>query len=314
MKKIIVTNEEILQFDPMVHKIIKDEILQYWASGLSVYSTRNEQIIGRLGMSFEDLMQFGRLLVHKQIVWFKQNGLDENGKPKKAKLSTLMYQYLRNKFMSLSKSHSSRKSGGPVVNVEENRQSLQKYIDAFSFRKKIKTNKEILKETIKCPKEVIKMIEKQASNDKLLQLAKKILLDLESVSHVSYEDIGNFAAASNSLNPEEQLSVKEEVEDRIRNYCDKRDMDMLSLTDYLKRNNRSTRPQFLPKGHITVLMKLAKEQGIQSQRQLAQEMGIGMTTLSNIIRGRSRGTQNFRDSLEKKFNKPFDDLMKVVSE
>ena len=309
-----VTNEEILRFDPMVHKIIKQEILQYWASGVAVYSKKNEATIGRLGMSFDDLMQFGRLLVFKQIKWFNEYGLNpKTGLPYNAKLSTLMHQYLRNKFMSLSKSFASKKSGGQVVNVEENRRSIQKFIDDFSYRKKVQTNQKLLTDAIKCPKEVIKLIERQESNDKLFQLSRKILIEMESISHVSYEDICTFAAASNTLSPEGHLLVKEEVEDRIADYCEKKNMDVLSLNDYLKRG-KSTKPVFLPKGQTTRLMKLANERGINSQRQLAQELGIGMTTLSNIIRGRSRGTSNFRNNLEEMFNRSFDDLMQVIND
>jgi transcriptional regulator with XRE-family HTH domain len=59
-------------------------------------------------------------------------------------------------------------------------------------------------------------------------------------------------------------------------------------------------------------MVLARKSGIKSQRELAGQLGIGMTTLSNILRGRSRGTAALREKMEKRFGQSFDELIQTV--
>lgn len=312
--KVEVTSKEVLQFDPMVHQVIKQEILQYWGNRAAVYSTRNEVLIGRLGMSFDDLMQYGREIVFKQIKWFKKHGVDpKTGKPKDAKMSTLLFGHLRKKFMSLSKSAACKKNGGLIINVETSRQNIQSFIDRFDNSTNITTNKNKLREALMHVKTAQKLVSKRTSNKQLLKFAQETLLELTNVSHVNYDDVSDLSWVNKQMTPESSLLVKEEIDMRIKNYCEKNDLDSITVQNYVKRC-KYTPPSFLTKGKITTLMKMARKKGIKSQRQFAKKLKIGMSTLSNILRGRSRGTPEFRTKIEQMFGKKIEDLLKVVKE
>ena len=312
MLQIPVDGGDVTRFDPMIHKIIKNEVLKYWGNGSNVYV--GDAVIGRLGMSFSDLMQYGRMLVVNQIRWFKTHGIDpQTGKPFNAKMTTLIFQHLRNKFMSLSKSFSSDKNGGQVVNTEENRAVLQKFLDSFNCDVNVCDNVVSLQAALKdCSKDLRSRCSKTfTSNREMVKFLRGLLVSFDGVSHVSYEDIESFSAESHGLTPESALLVKEEIQERLKKYCSKNGLEDISLNDFVGRKKRAL-PRFLPQGKTTILMSLARKRGFQSQRQLAEHFGIGMTTLSNIIRGRSRGTQRFREAVESSFGEKFEKLMEIV--
>jgi len=225
-------------------------------------------------------------------------------------MTTLIHQQLRNKYMSLSKSAASEKNGGQVVNVAENKEIIQKYYDTLDETLDIATNIKMLDVAlINCTKELQKKLHRNYKTNKELKAhVYHVLNNMDSVSYVSFEDIEGFSAASTDLDPERALLFKEEMANRVKNSGGKQPFD---FADAIKKK-KHTAPKFFPKDVSPLLMVLARKDGISSQKELADKLGVGMTTLSNIIRGRSKGTPDFRSRVEQRFGKTLDELLTVV--
>lgn len=309
-----VSDKEILQFDPMVTKVIQAEILKYW--GVNAEKVYNDTVmIGRFGMTFQDLLQYGRLVVFKQIKWFKKHGFNtETGEIKNAKMTTLIYQQLRNKFMSLSRSYSNSKHGGQVINVDENREILQRFIDTFDHSLNVDENATRLRESVKTMNKDIQMrCQKEfKSNTAILKFLKEMMLVYSSVSHVNFEASEMYVSSDGQSDPEIDLLMKREVEQRLNTFKRKNNIEKMTLVEYVDRKKDSP-PHFFSGDKISVLMKLALERGFTSQKDVANHLGIGMTTLSNIIHGRSKGTAEFRQRLQTEFGKTLEELIQVTT-
>jgi transcriptional regulator with XRE-family HTH domain len=112
-----ITDAQIEKYDPMIRKMINENVLYYWAGGNTVATMDPRESIGRLGKSVEDLIQDGRIMVLKQLRWFKQNGRIGAGT---ATESTLMFKYLKRKFITLSRGYGKARRGGNIVAAHMN--------------------------------------------------------------------------------------------------------------------------------------------------------------------------------------------------
>lgn len=294
MLAIPVTNEEITQWDPMVFKVMRDVILQYWGRQHVRWNPNdgsNEAIIGRLGLSVSDLMQYGRMFVCNQIRWYKLYG-DPNG----SKLGSLIFQYLNYKFQNMSRIASNKKHGGFLINVYSERKILQKFLDDFDDTKTIRENRRRLKKAIEpisvyFQKDLNKTYK---SNSAMKKFLYDTIINMNLVSFQSYDEIEPYTVMNKSMNPEEFLIAKETISKRAN-----------TLPPIKKRQAF---------GKELVFMSLASKKGIRSRLKLAKKLGTSLPTLNKISSFKRIGPKTYlkvSTAMEKFFKKPMSDLMRV---
>ena len=279
-----VSYEEIKQYEPMIHKFIREEVLRYWGPQAGY----GNNIIPRLGMSVEDLMQYGRMVVCEQIRWFKKHG-DVH----KAKLTTTIFTRLRNKMISISTAFCTNKRGGNVIDVPENRLALQHLIDTFDFKLSLRENRKLLDEAIKdfTPLKT-RFNKKFKSNGALFKFLNRVVRGVAVTSFVDLDSVEGVLVSQSSPNPEEYVLIKEQLS-----------QIMAKGIPYRRRNTSG----FTPK-----LLIIAKERGIESKRDIAALLKITQSSLMKILYGQISGTSSVRSRMEQTFGKSFRELTSLV--
>jgi hypothetical protein len=279
LRQIPVSYEEIKQFEPMIHKLIKEEILRYWGR----YSGYDDGMIPRLGMSVEDLMQYGRMVVCEQIRWFKKHG-----DPKKSKMITMIYNRVRNKLISLSVSFCTSKRGGNIIDVAENRSALQSFINSFDHSLSVMENQRQLRTLLENSNPLRKRLDKDfKNNDALLKLLKKVVGDINLTSMVDFESVERALTSDTIPNPEESLMIKE------------------SIKEIMEGGGCRT------SGLAIKLLVKAKEMGIKKD-SIPDLLDISPATFSRIVSGKGRVARSVKARMERVFGESFGELMKLT--
>jgi hypothetical protein len=227
-----ITDKEITMFEPLIFKIIKMKVLRFWGNKIN----SNNVMIGRMGMTVDDLMQIGRILVYNQIKWYKQHG-----DPSKSSLFTSIYNHLSNKFTSLSNKYICKKHGGPVVNVEETKKNVQTFVDTFNKKRHINTNKNKLTAFITCSDFLKDSVKTKKNNAQILQLAQQILNELPSNININFHDAENYIDLQPDWTPESILMVKEEINKRLREFRKSHAKSVKTVEDYISYKKRKRR-------------------------------------------------------------------------
>jgi hypothetical protein len=292
MLAIKVTDEEISQWDPLVFKIIKNVILQYWGRRCANWNpndTQNEAMVGRLGMTLFDLMQCGRMFVCNQIRWYKLFG-----DPEGSKLGTLIFQYLNHKFQNMSRVATNKKHGGFIVNVASGRKILQQFLDTFDDSWTVEESQEKLREMIEPMSTSFKknLDKVYVSNDAMKQFLYDTVVNMNLVVFHNYDELEPYTIMQQDMNPEEILIVKEQIQER---------METLSPVKRRDIENRQL-----------VFMSLANKMGINTRLKLARKLGTSLPTLDKIVNGERIGPNTYEkisNAMEALFDIPMAALM-----
>lgn len=301
LNHIVVTDKEIVKYDAMIRKIINQNILKYWANGVNIDSKNFNISIGRFGQGLDDLMQFGRLEVLQQLRWYKQNGRNGEGTASEA---TMMYNHLRNKFQSLSKTHTNKKHGGLIISVAEHKQILETFLADI---KKDATVAECVSD-LKClldgaNKEVVKVVNNGLLNDDgelhpsmttvkdISEHIYKKMNELTVVSHTSFEHLYSNYNAPVLPTPEDYYFAKEAVKERLK--------------------SKKGVKFYVPGGYAFRIFNLAKGKGVKTKGDLAKLVGVSNTTLSNVLYGFTKGNARVREKFFKAFGEPVERLVEI---
>lgn len=107
-----VDSGEIIMYDGLIKQRAYEKFVKFWARTGDIPSVcGGNGVIGKTGLSMDDLVQIGRIHVMHQIRYYKCFGDKEKYG---ASLITLIQNYLDNKFFSLSKSFECKKRGKNV--------------------------------------------------------------------------------------------------------------------------------------------------------------------------------------------------------
>ena len=279
-----VSYAEVKQYEPMIHKFIREEVLRYWG----LQSGYGNNVIPRLGMSVDDMMQYGRMVVCEQIRWFKKYG--DN---RKAKLTTTIFTRLRNKFINLSTGFCTTKRGGNVIDVPENRLIVQRLIDHFDHKRTLEENVKTLNAAIDGSTPLKRRFNKKFnSNDALLKFLNRVVRGISVTSFVDLESVEGVLVSQSSPNPEDYLLIKEQLS-----------QIMAKGLPYKRRSISGFAPR---------LVILARERGLKSNKEIAALLEITQASLFKILYGGSRGTKNIRSRMEQAFGRDFSELITLV--
>lgn len=206
--EVTITNQEIQKYEPLIYKILHKEIFKYWGKN-------GEGLLPRLGIDKDDLVQMGRIWIFDQLKWYKRHG-----NKKKAKLITVLYNYLRNKYISISITACRNKRGGNIFHIDEAKLAIDKYLSCFDLDCPTEKNKTkilaILSKYSMLTLNVKNSILNKNDNNKLIKYVEHINGNIDPVSHVDYNHYCVSESSSvHSNHPEQQLLFKEEVQGKI---------------------------------------------------------------------------------------------------
>lgn len=97
--KRVLTDADILQYEPMIEKYIRDSVVKNWNEARN--SKGNEVFLGNTGMTLEDIRQHLRAEVCVALYNFDPNYLTPDGKT--VKESTFVFRHLFNRTGQLMK-------------------------------------------------------------------------------------------------------------------------------------------------------------------------------------------------------------------
>lgn len=303
MKNKELTSEEVMKYDPMVKQLLRKHVLNYWGGKYTSFSkdAKYDVTLRRLGQSPEDLMQYGRIEVINQLRWYRAHG-----DPNKAKESTMVYFWLRNKFQSLSKSYSSAKRGGKIFNLEKEKEVIDNILNQLEKEDSLAGAWDIIQNELKGASTETKGLVRRnlcrrkwfVSNIKSVDdVSEKLRTTLRNIcvtTHTSFEKIQDFAVDLKKIefSPEDYVMAFEAVQQKV------------------EQNKRlSKNKQFL-------MMKLARERGIKTQNALAKKIGMRPEKLSQILHSKApknEATKKQIQALEAFFKTNIEDLRKVVT-
>jgi len=280
-----VSYSEIQQYEPMIYKFIRQEVLQYWSANKMICK---EDIIPRLGMSVDDLLQYGREVVLEQIRWYKKYG-----DSRKAKLTTTIFTRLRNRFISLSAGFGANKRGGNILNVSSNRIIIQNFIDNFDYKISIEENKKLLDVAILRSNSLKKHFNKTfKTNASLLRFLNHVLQTLSVIQFVDLGSPTGIMLMSSVPNPEEYLLIKEHISQILAKGI-----------PYKKVHSSGLMPR---------LLLLAKERGIQSNKEIAELLNVKQLALMKVLYCQTQASKRLQDRMEQTFGKSFRELTSLV--
>ena len=236
MKDSVDIGEQIKTFEPLIFKVIHNQILKHWTKG----SGSKTAMISRLGMTLDDLMQIGRMWTFEHIQWY-----NEHGDKSKASLFTLLHSHLNKKFMSMSLKY----HGGNGNSIDDSiRAKVESYVNTFDHSASLKDNKALLQNILPYSQGWPRYIKAESghcisTNERLFRYAKKILKEL-SGRRMIFCDIDDHLDCRSDWNPESCLVVKEEIQKRyhikenpmkrqlkIYYYDDSKDNDMVEIAN-----------------------------------------------------------------------------------
>ena len=240
--EIVVTNEEIQSFEPLIHKIIRKHVTPYWQRGGGFGKKANdmEQMDTQLGMCMDDLVQLGRLWTFQQIKWYKQYGM-----PEKAQLFTMIYRHLVNKFLSLSISATRQKRGGMAMNNKNIQQSLHTFVSQFNYDVSVEENKEIFRQCLsdyfKVPLRIHSSLKTKLNNKQLIHYVQKLIFKDSTMNLIYHHDLDDFTSADAcGLSPEANVILQETIQKRIKQICQQYGIKKtLTLNDYMQLSNEN---------------------------------------------------------------------------
>lgn len=104
----IITNEDVMKYEPMIKKYLRDNISKNWREA-SVNKCNDEITLGNTGMSMADMRQFLYTEVVVALQNFDPNHITPEGKT--VKESTFVFQHLFNRVGQAMKRLTHKKSG-----------------------------------------------------------------------------------------------------------------------------------------------------------------------------------------------------------
>jgi len=112
------TNEDILKYEPMIEKYIRDSVIKNWNEASSSKS-KGEIILGNTGMSINDIRQHLRAEVCVALYNYDPDYRTKDGRS--VKESTFVFQHLFNRVGQMMKRFTKKRYGYGIwhVNLEE---------------------------------------------------------------------------------------------------------------------------------------------------------------------------------------------------
>jgi hypothetical protein len=114
----VITNEDILKYEPMIEKYIRDSVIKNWNE--ASYSKNNGEVfLGNTGMTINDIRQHLRAEVCVALYNYDPNYKTKEGRS--VKESTFVFQHLFNRTGQMMKRLTKKRYGYGIwhANIEE---------------------------------------------------------------------------------------------------------------------------------------------------------------------------------------------------